>query len=66
MRLTKNFGSNEEPSFSFDNEFIVFSSRRVLSSRSVRDSIYLMTRDGEIIKEVIKGFGASSTPRWLR
>lgn len=66
VRLTKDFGSNEEPSFSFDNEFIVFSSRRVLSSRSVKDSIYLMTRDGDIIKEVVKGFGECTTPRWLR
>lgn len=66
VRLTKDFGSNEEPSFSFDNEFITFSSRRVLSSRSVRDSIYLMTRDGDIVDEVIKGFGECSTPRWLR
>lgn len=65
VRLTKDFGSNEEPSFSLDNEFIVFTSRRVLSSREVKDSIYLMTRDGEIIREIVKNFGICTTPRWL-
>lgn len=66
VRLTKDFGSNEEPSFSLDDEFIIFSSRRVISSKRAKDSIYLMTKDGEIIKEVIKNFGSATTPRWLR
>lgn len=66
VRLTKDFGSNEEPNFSLDNEFIIFSSKRVLSSKKSMDSIYLMTRDGEIVREIIKNFGACTTARWLR
>lgn len=64
VRLTKNFGSNEEPWYSPDGEFIVFSSQRVLSrSRAVQD-LYIMDRNGEIIKKITSDYGKIFTPRW--
>ncbi|MBL6989123.1 MAG: PD40 domain-containing protein [Bacteriovoracaceae bacterium] len=63
-RLTKQFGSNEDPSFSKDGEFIIFSSQRVLSRTKAIQNIYIMGKDGEIIKAITKNFGNCITPRW--
>lgn len=63
-RLTKNFGSNEEPWFSPDGEFIVFSSQRVISQKKAVQDLYIMNRDGEIIKKISENFGKLYTPRW--
>lgn len=64
VRLTKNFGSNEEAWFSPDGEFIVFTSQKVITRKKAVQDIYIMTREGEIIKNLTKGFGKSYTPRW--
>lgn len=64
VRLTKNFGSNEEPWFSPDGEFIVFSSQRVLSRKRAVQDLYIMDRNGEIIKKITSNYGKIFTPRW--
>lgn len=64
VRLTKNFGSNEEPWFSPDGEFIAFTSQRVISSKKAVQDLYIMNREGEIIKRVTDKYGHISTPRW--
>jgi TolB protein len=63
VRLTKNFGSNEEPVFSPDGEFIVFTSKRSTKTNSVQD-LYIMNREGEIIAQLTKDFGRCFSPKW--
>jgi TolB protein len=63
-RLTKDFGSNEDPSFSNDGEFIAFSSQRVISKIKADQNIYIMDRDGGILGAVTANFGNCKTPRW--
>jgi TolB protein len=65
-RLTKDFGSNEDPTYSNDGQFIAFSSQRVLSRSKAVQNIYIMTSEGEILGEVTKNFGNCSTPRWSK
>ena len=66
-RLTKDFGSNEDPSYSPDGQFIVFSSKRVLSRYMAIQSLYIMTSEGEIIgTELTKSLGNCTTPRWSK
>lgn len=64
VRLTKNMGSNEEAWFSPDGEFIVFSSQKVINSKSAIQDLYIMNREGVIIKNITNGYGKSYTPRW--
>jgi TolB protein len=64
VRLTKNFGSNEDPSYSNDGQFIAFASQRVLSPKKAIQNIYIMTRDGEILGSITKDFGNCSSARW--
>lgn len=66
VRLTKNFGSNEEPWFSPDGEFIVFSSQRIISRKKAVQDLYIMNRDGEIIKKITENYGNVFTPRWSK
>lgn len=65
-RLTKDFGSNEDPTYSNDGQFIAFSSQRVLSRTKAVQNIYIMTREGEILGQVTDNFGNCSTPRWSK
>ena len=65
-RLTRNFGSNESPSYSRDGEFIVFASLRVLTRKRALQDLYIMDREGEIIGPVSKNFGRCSSPRWSK
>ncbi len=65
VRLTKNFGSNEDPVYSNDGEFIVFTSQRVLSSVKAVQNLYIMDRDGEIMGSLTKNFGNCTSPRWI-
>lgn len=58
VRLTKDFGSNEEASYSLDGEFIVFTSKRVLSRTKAVQDIYIMNRDGEILGQLTQDFGS--------
>lgn len=64
VRLTKDFGSNEEPWWSPDGEFLIFTSQRVLSRREATQDIYIMNRDGEVLGQLTQGFGRCFSPRW--
>ncbi len=59
-RLTE-AGSNEEPHFSRDGRYIVYTSRR----RGVQ-SIWIMTADGRNQRRVSRGEGIYMTPSWER
>lgn len=63
-RLTKDFGSNEDPTYSNDGEFIAFTSQRVLSRTKADQNIYIMDRDGGILGAITAGFGNCISPRW--
>ena len=63
-RLTKDFGSNEDPSYSNDGEFIAFTSQRVISRVKIDQNIYIMDRDGGILGAITSGFGNCTSPRW--
>lgn len=64
VRLTKDFGSNEEPVYSPDGEFIVFTSKRVISKKKAVQDIYIMNREGEILGQLTQGFGRCFSPQW--
>ena len=64
VRLTKNFGSNEEPWFSPDGQFIVFTSQRVITRKRATQDVYIMDRDGEIIRKITSDYGKIFSPRW--
>lgn len=63
-RLTKDFGSNEDPTFSNDGEFVAFTSQRVISRVKADQNIYIMDKDGGILGAVTAGFGNCISPRW--
>ena len=65
-RLTKDFGSNEDPTFSNDGNFIAFSSQRVISKYKAVQNIYIMDVDGEILGKITNNFGNCITPRWSK
>ncbi len=64
VRLTKDFGNNENPTFSPDGKFILFSSERVLSKSKVRRRLMIINRDGEVVKELSKITPNAYTPWW--
>ena len=66
VRLTKNFGSNEDPTYSGDGEFIAFSSQRIISRKKAIQNVYIMDKNGEIISQITKDFGNCTTPRWSK
>lgn len=66
VRLTRNFGSNENPSFSNDSEFIIFSNQRVINEKKALFTIYLMDRDGEILGPLSEGLGNCRAPKWSK
>jgi TolB protein len=66
VRLTKDFGSCEEPYYSPDGQFIVFSARRTNPNSPNIDNIYVMDRDGEIIGPITQNMGNCTTPRWSK
>ena len=63
-RLTKDFGSNEDPTYSNDGEFIAFSGQRIISRHKNDQNIYIMDRDGGILGAITQGFGNCTSPRW--
>jgi TolB protein len=65
VRLTKNFGSNEEPSYSKDGQFIVFSSQRILSRKKAIQNLYIMTREGQILGNITQDIGNCASPKWF-
>lgn len=64
VRLTKDFGSNEEPAYSPDGEFIIFTSKRMVSRGKAVQDIYIMNREGEILGQLTKDFGKNFSPKW--
>ena len=59
IRLTENQGDNENPSWSQDGRFIVFS-----STRSGKSEIYIMGMDGSGVRKLVEVPGESFTPTW--
>lgn len=66
VRLTKDFGSNEDPTYSPDGRFIAFSSQKVISRRKISQNIYIMDREGTILGNITSKFGKCITPRWSK
>ena len=66
VRLTKDFGSNEEPWYSPDGEFIVFSSQVVKSRTQATQVIWVMNREGEVVRKLTSEVSKSFTPRWVK
>ncbi|MFA5584650.1 MAG: DPP IV N-terminal domain-containing protein [Bacteriovoracaceae bacterium] len=64
VRLTKDFGSNEDPVFSPDGEFIVFTSKRVINSRKAVQDLYIMNREGEVLGQLTQNFGKNFSPQF--
>jgi len=66
VRLTKDHGSNEGASYSPDGEFVIFSSQRILSETQDVKNLYIMTRDGDILKKVSSDLGKAESPSWVK
>lgn len=64
VRLTKDFGSNEEPAYSPDGEFIIFTSKRMKSKTKASQDVYIMNRDGEVLGQLTSDFGRCFSPQW--
>jgi TolB protein len=64
VRLTKDFGSNEEPAYSPDGEFIIFTSKRMKSKTKAQQDVYIMNREGEIMGQLTSDFGRCFSPQW--
>jgi len=64
VRLTKNFGSNEEAAFSPDGEFIIFTSKRIVNRNKAVQDVYIMNREGEILGQLTQDFGRCFSPQW--
>jgi TolB protein len=64
-RLTKDFGSNEDPDYSKDGQFIIFTSQRVISRSKAEQNVYIMDRNGKILGPLTRKFGNCISPRWL-
>lgn len=64
VRLTKDFGSNEEPAYSPDAEFIIFTSKRVINRNKAIQDVYIMNREGEILGQLTQNFGRCFSPQW--
>lgn len=66
FRLTKDFGSNEDPTYSNDGQFIAFSSQKVISEKQAVNNIYIMSRDGLVLAQLTSDYGKCITPRWTK
>ncbi|MFP5385375.1 MAG: hypothetical protein ACLGHN_04810 [Bacteriovoracia bacterium] len=64
VRLTKNFGSIEEPAYSPDGEFIIFTSKKMKSKTKAVQDIYIMNREGEVLGQLTQDFGRCFSPQW--
>jgi TolB protein len=65
VRLSKDFGSNEEPTYSPDGEFIVFTSRRVLNRKTAEQKLYIMNREGQILGPLTQNIGQCFSPKFF-
>ena len=66
VRLTKDFGSCEEPSYSPDGQFIVFQAKRLIPGATHPYNLYVMDREGDILGTVVQNLGNCTTPRWSK
>lgn len=64
VRLTKDFGSNEEPAYSPDGEFIIFTSKRMKTKTKAQQDVYIMNREGEVLGQLTSDFGRCFSPQW--
>lgn len=64
VRLTKEFGSNEEAAYSPDGEFIIFTSKRMISKKKAQQDVYIMNREGEVLGQLTSSFGRCFSPQW--
>jgi len=58
-RLTKAQGSNEDPYFSPDGNFIAFS-----SNRTGQNNVYIANADGTYVRRMTYGLGNCVAPKW--
>ncbi len=65
-RLTMDFGSNEDPEYSKDGQFIIFTSLRVLSQSKATQNVYIMDTWGKILGPLTGNFGKCTSARWLK
>lgn len=65
-RLTKDFGSNEDPDYSKDGQFILFTNQRVISRTKAVQNLYIMDREGKIIGNLTQEYGKCISPRWVK
>jgi TolB protein len=65
-RLTKNFGSNEEANFSMDGELILFTSMKNISKGQTIQDMYIMTKEGEVVKRLSNNLGKIFSPRFSK
>lgn len=65
-RLTKDFGSNEDPDYSKDGQFIIFTNQRVISRSSAVQNIYIMDIEGKILGALTQNVGKCIGPRWAK
>lgn len=66
VRLTKDHGSNESPSYAPDGEFIVFASQKILSESQDVKNLYIMTSEGDILKNISTKLGRAESPVWVK
>jgi TolB protein len=66
VRLTKDFGSCEDPSYSPDGQFIVFQAKRLVPGATHPYNLYVMDREGDILGAVVQNLGNCTTPRWSK
>jgi len=62
-RLTKDFGSNEDPNYTNDGQFIVFSSQKVYSRSKAVTNLYIMDNEGQIISKLTNNYGNCQSSR---
>ena len=65
-RLTKDFGSNEDPDYSKDGQFIIFTNQRVISRKEAVQNLYIMDIEGKILGALTQNFGKCISPRWSK
>ena len=66
VRLTKDFGSCEEPSYSPDGQFLAFQAKRLVPGEKNLYNLYIMDREGDILGAIVQNLGNCTAPRWSK